>query len=169
MPGETIGEKQSERYRRNLRLFSICALVCAASVSCAIAPGRISAGNEGKTRSDSEIRAVIDAQQKAWNQGDVDGFMNGYDRSPATVFVSGDTVTRGWQTVRDRYRKKYANAAQMGRLTFSDLEITPLSRDLATVLGRWELARKGDHPHGRFTLLFHRTPAGWRIVQDHTS
>src|SRR2546427_669635 len=43
------------------------------------------------------IRAVMTAQEAAWNRGDIDGFMNGYARSRATVFVSGDTVTRGWQ------------------------------------------------------------------------
>ena len=123
--------------------------------------------NDKKTAAD--IRAVMAAQEAAWNRGDVDGFMNGYARSRTIVFVSGDTITRGWQTVRDRYKKKYANAEQMGRLTFSDLEITPLDENAAVVLGRWELKRKSDHPHGRFTLIFRRTNAGWRIVQDHTS
>ena len=74
----------------------------------------------------ADIRAVMVAQEAAWNRGDVDGFMNGYARSRTTVFVSGDTITRGWQTVRDRYKKKYATAEKMGRLTFSDLEITTL-------------------------------------------
>ena len=32
-----------------------------------------------------EIRAVIKAQQEAWNRGDIDGFMNGYWRSDQTV------------------------------------------------------------------------------------
>jgi uncharacterized protein (TIGR02246 family) len=117
----------------------------------------------------SEIRAVLAAQQAAWNHGDIDGFMNGYARSSATVFVSGDTITRGWQTVRDRYKKKYASAQAMGRLEYSDLEITPLAADVAIAMGRWQLFRKGDHPHGRFTLLFRRTAEGWRIVHDHTS
>ena len=57
----------------------------------------------------------------------------------------------------------------MGRLRFSDLEITLLSADTAVVLGRWELKRANDHPHGRFTLLFRHFPDGWRIVHDHTS
>ena len=117
----------------------------------------------------SEIRAVLAAQQASWNRGDIDGYMNGYARSNATVFVSGDTITRGWQTVRDHYKKKYAGAQAMGRLEFSDLEITPLGADIAVALGRWQLFRKGDHPHGRFTLLFRRTAEGWRIVHDHTS
>jgi beta-aspartyl-peptidase (threonine type) len=109
------------------------------------------------------------AQEAAWNRGDVDGFMKGYAHSRTTVFISGDSVTRGWETVRNRYKKKYATGEQMGRLAFSDLEIKALGPDAALVLGRWELKRKSDHPHGRFTLLFRRTPDGWRIVHDHTS
>ncbi|MEA2173313.1 MAG: hypothetical protein QOD00_905, partial [Blastocatellia bacterium] len=53
------------------------------------------------------VRAVLDAQVAAWNRGDIDGFMDGYARSTETVFVSGDKVTRGWQTVLDRYKKGY--------------------------------------------------------------
>ena len=53
------------------------------------------------------VRAVIKAQEAAWNRGDIDGYMNGYAHSGKTIFVSGDKVTRGWQTVRDRYKKKY--------------------------------------------------------------
>ena len=115
------------------------------------------------------IRAVIQSQQDAWNRGDIDGFMNGYARSDKTVFVSGDEVTRGWQTVRDRYKAKYSDREKMGTLNFSDLEITELGPDAAVALGRWELKRAKDNPHGRFTLIFRQTPAGWRIVHDHTS
>ena len=122
-----------------------------------------------------QIRAVIRAQQEAWNRGDIDSFMNGYARgslqsgSDSTTFVSEDTVTRGWQTVRDRYKKKYSDREKMGTLTFSDLEITPLANDAAIALGRWKLKRAKDEPHGRFTLIFRRTSDGWRIVHDHTS
>jgi len=117
----------------------------------------------------SEIQNVLRAQQDSWNRGDVDAFMNGYWRSDQTVFVSGDEVTRGWQKVLDRYKKKYSDRSKMGTLAFSDLEITPLSNDSAVVLGDWKLDRTNDQPHGRFTLIFRRFPEGWRIVHDHTS
>jgi len=117
----------------------------------------------------AQIRSVLRAQQDAWNRGDIDAFMNGYARSRSTIFVSEDTVRRGWETVRDRYRKKYSDRAKMGLLTFSDLEITTLSSDAAVALGRWKLKRAQDQPHGRFTLIFRRLPEGWRIVHDHTS
>jgi uncharacterized protein (TIGR02246 family) len=123
----------------------------------------------GNPRVISEIGAVLRAQQEAWNRGDIDSFMNGYARDETTVFVSGDEVRRGWQTVRDRYLSKYNDRAKMGTLTFSDLEIEQLGPDSAFALGRWELKRTTDNPHGRFTLIFRKTPGGWRIVHDHTS
>src|SRR5947207_2986284 len=117
----------------------------------------------------AQIRSVLTMQQDAWNRGDIDGFMNGYARSPSTVFVSGDEVRRGWETVRERYKEKYVDHQTIGTLAFSELEITPLSTDAAVVLGRWLLKRAHDQPHGRFTLIFKRLPEGWRIVHDHTS
>lgn len=117
----------------------------------------------------SQIQSVLTAQQDAWNRGDIDAFMNGYARSPSTVFVSEDEVTRGWETVRDRYHRKYSDRAKMGTLSFSEIEVTMHSPDAAVVLGRWKLKRANDEPHGRFTLVFKRLPEGWRIVHDHTS
>jgi ketosteroid isomerase-like protein len=116
-----------------------------------------------------DVRAVIEAQQAAWNRGDIDGFMNGYDRAETTVFVSGDEVTRGWQTVHDRYKQRYRSPELMGMLTFSDLDIHPLDPLYVLVDGRWKLTRANDAPGGRFTLLFRRTDAGWRIVHDTTT
>jgi uncharacterized protein (TIGR02246 family) len=115
------------------------------------------------------IRAVIEVQRDAWNRGDVEGYMDGYDRSDKTVFVSGDSVTHGWQTVLDHYKKSYDTREKMGTLTFSDLEITVLGKDSAVVLGRWSLKRANDQPHGTFTLIFRKTKTGWKIVHDHTS
>src|SRR5829696_9947705 len=110
------------------------------------------------------VRAVIEAQAAAWNRGDVAGYMEGYAKEEATTFVSGDTVTRGWQTVHDRYRARYDTREKMGTLAFSELELKPLSEFYLMAVGRWRLTRAADTPHGRFTLIFRRTGAGWRIV-----
>jgi ketosteroid isomerase-like protein len=127
------------------------------------------AAAEQSSNSVSQIQSVLIAQQDAWNRGEIDAFMNGYARSPSTVFISEDEVRRGWGTVRDRYRAKYSDRAKMGTLSFSDIEVAMLSPDAAVVLGRWQLKRGNDEPHGRFTLIFKRLPEGWRIVHDHTS
>ncbi len=123
----------------------------------------------GVTRLQVAVTAVLEAQRDAWNRGDIPGYMDGYARSTKTVFVSGDTVTHGWQTVLERYQKNYNSKEAMGTLTFSELEITPLGRDGAVVLGSWRLQRAQDQPHGKFTLIFRRTRQGWKIIHDHTS
>jgi len=116
-----------------------------------------------------EIQTLLGAQQAAWNLGDIETFMNGYNKSAKTTFVSGEEITRGWQTVMDRYKAKYSDREKMGKLSFSEIEITLLSSDSAVALGRWELKRAKDNPHGRFTLIFRHTADGWKIVHDHTS
>src|SRR2546421_9661958 len=125
--------------------------------------------NNREAKAIAAVRAVLDAQVAAWNRGDIEGFMDGYWRSPETVFVSGDTVTHGWAVVLDRYKKGYDTREKMGTLAFSDLEIKVIGKDTAVALGRWQLTRAKDTPHGRFTLIFRRTQEGWRIIHDHTS
>ena len=129
----------------------------------------LNAGTQATGKPEAAIRAVLDAQAAAWNRGDIEGYMDGYERSANTEFVSGDRINRGWQTVLDRYKKSYDTREKMGFLTFSDLEITVLSKEAALVLGRWHLKRANDEPHGTFTLLFRKTKSGWKIVHDHTS
>jgi hypothetical protein len=65
---------------------------------------------------------------------------------------------RGWQTVRDRYLKKYSDRAKMGALTFSDLEIEQLGPDSAVALGRWELKRASDSPAWSLHLNLAQNP-----------
>ena len=144
-------------------------MVLLIEIAAVVTTPRTLAQSKAKPTSKSAIRIVLDAQAAAWNRGDIEGYMNGYDRSPNTEFVGGDNISRRWQTVLDRYKKNCNSRENMGMLTFSDLEITMLSKDAALVLGRWRLKRANDEPHGTFTLLFRKTKTGWKIVHDHTS
>lgn len=115
------------------------------------------------------VRAVLEAQQAAWNRGDIDNFMDGYDRAETTTFVSGDELFQGWQKVLERYKQRYKSREEMGTLTFSDLSVKPISPDYALADGRWQLTRANDKPSGRFTLLFQRIKGNWRITHDTTT
>jgi ketosteroid isomerase-like protein len=149
-------------------LFTFAALVAFAAV-VVLGYQKRAPSSAKEDRDAAAVRAVIESQAAAWNRGDIEGYMEGYAKEDSTEFVSGDTVTRGWRTVLERYKAHYDSRAKMGTLTFSELEIKPLSEYYIMATGRWQLARDADTPHGRFTLIFRRTPAGWRIVHDHTS
>jgi len=121
--------------------------------------------------SEQAIRRVLKDQVRSWNQGNIDEFMQGYDNSPETVFI-GKSVARGYAAVLRRYHERYPTPEKMGKLTFSDLGVKMLNADYASVIGAFHLtgvASAGGSASGVFSLLFHRTRAGWKIILDHTS
>ncbi len=115
------------------------------------------------------VRAVLAAQQTAWNEGDLEGFMAGYARQEALVFTSGGKVRRGWQETHDKFVATYGAASEtMGRLVFEVLGVQPVGADGAVVLGRWSL----DGPNagaGVFSVVLERQDGTWKVVHDHTS
>ena len=130
----------------------------------------VHAQDPGPAQAKKAIRKVLDDQVTAWNKADLRGFMEGYWQSPDLSFSSGKNKTKGWQATLDRYRKKYqGEGKEMGKLAFSELDVTLLGSSHALVRGRWQLALAKDNPSGLFTLIFQKLPAGWRIVHDHTS
>jgi hypothetical protein len=124
-----------------------------------------------RAAAEQEIKHVLISQVEAWNKGNIEGFMQGYWDSPELTFISGSEVTKGWQPTLDRYRRNYKqDGKEMGHLDFQDLKIDLLSPRAAVVTGKWGLTMSsGKNPHGFFSLVFKRMPAGWKIVQDHTS
>src|SRR6202162_4599216 len=124
---------------------------------------------KGRQADRSAIRAVLSAQQEAWNRGDIPAFLIGYWHSPYLTFSGSNGIFRGWDAVMARYKKNYPDRSAMGTLDFSNLEFRFLGPDAALVLGHWHLKREKDELGGVFTLVFQRFPEGWRITHDHTS
>lgn len=124
------------------------------------------------TEENARIESVLRAQEAAWNRGDLAAFMElGYWRSEDLSFFSGGEDSRGFDAMLERYRKNYEGPGkELGKLTFSKLEISVLAHDVAVARGRWDLDydEKKD-VGGLFTLVLRVQPEGWRIVHDHTS
>lgn len=150
--------------KRSIRLALPITLALVALASCA---GGCATTN--RTVDERDIRAVLSAQQDAWNKGDIVAFMDGYDRAEDIVFTSGARVRRGFDATLAKYRQSYANDNAMGRLGFDILEVRFLGPDSALVLGRFELTETPKSGSGLFTLIFERRSAGWRCIHDHTS
>src|SRR5689334_18366687 len=90
------------------------------------------------------VEKVLDAQQEAWNGGDVRAFMEHYWKSDDLTFSSNGKTTRGWKATLDGYLQRYPTREKMGRLMLSRLEITPLGDAAAMVLGQWKVERANE-------------------------
>ena len=136
---------------------------------CLFAQGAAAA----ESAAEAAARNVLAVQKDAWNRGDIDAFMQGYARSDAIRFASGDRFNYGWQATLDSYRKGYPDAKAMGKLDFDLVEVRELSPVVVYVFGKWRLTRADEAadkaPHGLFTLIVEKTNGAWTITRDHTS
>ena len=119
-------------------------------------------------RNDS-LEAILNKQVAAWNQGDIDAFMEYYWKSDELTFTSGGRVTRGWTTTKQNYQKRYPTKERMGQLAFGALEFSSLGDAAVLVIGHWNLQREPAPIGGNFSLVFRKIDGAWVIVHDHTS
>lgn len=123
-----------------------------------------------KRAADHAIRAVMQAQQDAWNRADLPAFMQGYWPSDSLRFIGSKGLTYGWKQTLANYQKSYPSADAMGKLSFTILSVEVLSKRSAFVIGKWQLARKtGGDLSGHYTLLWRKIGGQWLIVADHSS
>jgi uncharacterized protein (TIGR02246 family) len=118
------------------------------------------------------VEQVLKDSQAAWNRGDLVAFASYYDDSPDTTFIGREVVRGGVAAILERYRRAYPTREAMGTLTFSEIAVRPLADGVALSTGKYTLKRSasgGGGASGRFTLILKRTPAGWKIIHDHTS
>lgn len=117
---------------------------------------------------ETSIRAVLQEQEEAWNNANIDAFMNGYWKSDSIMFI-GSKITHGWDSTLARYKRSYPDQAAMGKLRFELLDLKFISTDACLLTGKYFLTRENDNPQGIFTLLFRKKEGQWVIVYDHTS
>jgi len=115
-----------------------------------------------------EVENNMKAQESAWNNADIKGFMKYYWKSDSLKFIGSKGITYGWQKTYDNYVKGYPTKEAMGILTFTIKEISQLSKISIYVIGQWDL-KKEKPSGGYFTLLWKKINGAWVIVSDHTS
>lgn len=118
---------------------------------------------------ETAIRALLAAQTKAWNNGDIVNFMEGYLPSDSLLFVGKSGPTYGFNNTLNNYKKGYPDTAAMGKLTFTLLSLSPIQKKHYRVLGKWELKRSKGDLSGYFTLLLEKIKGKWFVIQDHSS
>jgi len=112
------------------------------------------------------VRDVMNEQEEAWDRGDIPGFMAGY--AAEVCFISAKGTTCGRDSVTAHNLRTYPDRTAMGDLEFGIGEVLLAGNAHAWCTGTWKLHRSDDTLGGGFSLLWVRTPQGWRILRDHT-
>jgi len=115
------------------------------------------------------IKEILNAQKECWNNGDIDGFMEGYWNSEELIFTSlSHEPAFGWENTLERYKNSYPTKESMGELNFEFLDLKLISKNTASLKGKWELIRESDNPNGLFWLDLQKFDKKWLITKDST-
>lgn len=117
---------------------------------------------------EKEIRKVMDQQVAAWNEGNLEKFMETYWKSDSLQFI-GSQITSGWQATLDGYKLRYPNVAMIGKTRFEILRILPISSYASLVTGKFFLTRESGDVKGIFTVIVKKINGKWVVIYDHTS
>jgi uncharacterized protein (TIGR02246 family) len=121
---------------------------------------------------EAQVAALLRMQAEAWSRGDLETFTSVYAEDAA--FLTANGLTRGRRDVLERYRKRYPDAAAMGKLTLEVIEtrVFPPGKNAAgvSVAARWRLEYPGQADRktaeGLTLIVLRRTEKSWEIVQD---
>ncbi len=140
--------------------------VSAGAPKPAISPRNAAAGALPSRTTADIVKGVMAANAAAWNEGNLAAFLGGYDESGDVRLLVDGAVASGIGGVRAHYETILAGAAAMGRLGFSDLEVTMTSAEVATVVGRYAYESGLHKSAGAMTVVLKQIDGRWRIVQD---
>lgn len=112
------------------------------------------------------IRKVMADQQEAWNNYDLEGFMQGYWKSEELKFYGSNGVTYGWNNTLARYKKAYPSKDYSGTLKFVINDISKISKDAYYVMGEYHLERSVGNADGIFMIIFKKIKGKWKIISD---
>jgi len=134
-----------------------------AAASAAPAPAAVKAA----------VEKVLTDSAAAYSAGDFKGFIASYEISPDTTYISGDKVITGYEEIARTYSGRFEARdakASLGKLSVQILNARMLGPDYVLAIGRFKVETPdAKSAAGIFSLIFHKTSAGWRIVADHTS
>ena len=122
-----------------------------------------------KEKDSLQILNVLETQRQAWNNFDIDEFMQGYLKSDKLVFSGSNGPIYGWNFVKDRYLSNYSSNELMGYLDFEINDLFLITKKVALLLGKFNIKRDNENLSGYFTLVFKKIKGNWYIVSDHTS
>jgi uncharacterized protein (TIGR02246 family) len=116
----------------------------------------------------ADIRAVLDSTAVGWNRGDLSRYLWAYADSATAMGANGPE--RGVGAIEAQMRRGFWRTGRpLQALHFEHVDVRMLGKEHALVTGQFVLTGGGQPQHtGWFTTVWRRTPAGWRMIHDHS-
>lgn len=112
------------------------------------------------------IISIMNDQEEAWSNHDIEGFMQGYWKSDSLKFYGSSGITYGWDKTLANYKKRYPTKSESGKLTFTIDDITPIENESYYVMGQYHLKRDIGDANGVFMIIFKKINGEFKIVAD---
>ena len=132
----------------------------------AIAISLASCSQANETADREMILSILKAQEQAWNNYDLEGFMDGYWKSDSLKFYGGSGLTYGWERTLKNYHKRYPSKDHTGTLKFVINDMTKIQEESYYVMGEYHLTRNVGDANGIFMIIFRKINGEWKIVAD---
>ena len=112
------------------------------------------------------IISVLNAQEQAWNNYDIEAFMESYWKSEELKFYGSGGVIKGWQSTLERYKKSYPTKSHFGTLRFVYNDISKINDGAYSVMGEYHLTREVGDTNGIFMLILKKFDGEWKVIAD---
>jgi uncharacterized protein (TIGR02246 family) len=116
------------------------------------------------------VTTMLESSARAWNAGDLEGFIDDYADDSMTTFMADGHAQYGFDWIRSNYARQFGPEAARDSLRFEEFAARALGPDHILATARYILYR-GDSTtsSGPFTLVFEHRRGEWRIIHDHTN
>ncbi len=150
------------------RWIPVAALLLLAACAAPGAPGA-SGVPDGWSADEAAIQRALQGSADAWNAADLRGHLGIYVDS--VTFMTRNGPRPGVAPIEQAFSQTYwRDGRPIQNLRFEQAVVRPLASGAALQTGRFVLSGGGEpEQSGWFTLVWVRTPAGWRVVHDHSS
>jgi ketosteroid isomerase-like protein len=122
----------------------------------------------GQSKDEKAILAVMREEERVWNAGDIEAYVDLYAPSDSTRMIYTTGAVYGKDSILAFY-KKYWPKERMGQLTLDGARLERLSKRYYYVSGFFHVkGPEGKSINGRFSGLMKKIKGRWYLYTDHS-
>lgn len=130
--------------------------------------GQLTSICQKRSKDEREILDLMRLEEKFWNSGDIQGYVDLYAPEDSTRMILPKGATYGRDSILAFY-KKYWPKERMGTLKLDGESLERLSKEYYYVSGYFHVSYPGGKTiNGRFSGLMKKIKDKWYIYTDHS-